>query len=344
LPATTKGGIAPGFYTPMLVLNGGNFHDAIWRASNQAAQDPVKAAKDARREAEDAADRKREAELAAALKAQALRDAEDVAAKAKASADAIRKSAAADAAKKAADDVAKSAEDARKTANEAADKARSDAATAAATAGASAKKAADLGLPAGEVVRSENRHGYRNDTIHFTFSVGTPTSKAQLAANLVQDNTSDDKSSVEHGTVTGNQAIITAVLTAGAAVVDAEVFGYAQVIDEGTDAIPTFDVNFNDKGQWPDKVKDDGIYTAAISLPVSRPKPAEYRVFIEGRSDRDKTKFVPSGEVGLVSAASKLASQPDATDPGKGVSDRPAPGFQRATSINFFVPSNAINQ
>ncbi|HEY2155788.1 MAG TPA: hypothetical protein VGH33_09165 [Isosphaeraceae bacterium] len=203
LPATTKGGIEPGFYTPMLMLKDGNFHDAIWSASNPAGQAKISDAKQARRDAEDATDRQRQAELDAAARAQAVRDAEDAAAKAHASADAIRKSAAGAAATKAADDVATAADKALTDAKAAAEKARADSVTAGESAKGLAQKATDSGLPPGQVSRSPDPHPYRNNTINFTFSVGTPTSKAQLAANLVQD-VSEDTSSVGHGTVTGN--------------------------------------------------------------------------------------------------------------------------------------------
>ena len=204
-----------------------------------------------------------------------------------------------------------------------------------ATSAENAAKSANYGI-----VPSPTAHHYRNNAIHFTFSVGTQTSKAQMIASLVQDPPSDS-TTTNLGTVTGSRAYLSAVLSAGAAVLDADVVGYVQRIDLGTDPIETGMVIFHDDGNAPDKVKDDGIYSATVPLPAQRTNRAEYRVFVEGRSHRNRTRFVPAGEPGLAVAASVQRGdskdvQADAALP---PTDRKAPAFQRATSINFNVPA-----
>ena len=173
--------------------------------------------------------------------------------------------------------------------------------------------------------------------IHFTFSVGSPKTTGQLVANLVQDlpNTPDVQG---HGTIGRDKqkAVISAVLSAGSGVIDAEVKGFLQKIDlGGTGDILSYPVDFNDDGLGDDKVDDDGIYTAVISLEEKRATTAEFRVFIDARSIKGTSRFVPVGEPSPIEPGDK----PDVS--ASNVSANPtAPGFQRATSINFFVPAN----
>ena len=103
-------------------------------------------------------------------------------------------------------------------------------------------------------------------------------------------------------------------------------------------------MTFQDDGTWPDTTRGDGVYTAKIVLePQETRKKAEYRVFIQARSN-DKTAFVPPAENygkpdqprqdpdKKAKSSSKVEDKPvDATTLPK------VPRFQRATSVNFQV-------
>jgi hypothetical protein len=184
-------------------------------------------------------------------------------------------------------------------------------------------------------------HSYRNHAIHFTFSVGTPQSKAQLIADLAQDPTKDPSIPYQ-GTIAPNEteAIITAQLIVGAPVIQAEVFGYVQRIDQGTDPISTDLITFRDDGQTPDKQANDGVYAASIPLPQRRDRDAEYRVLIEGRSVANQTKFVPQAEPILAATLASLQGTADSNAVPQQVQNRAAPAFQRATSLEFYVQAN----
>ncbi len=189
-------------------------------------------------------------------------------------------------------------------------------------------------------------HPYRNHAIHFTFSVGTPTSKAQLVANLIQE-IPPGAPIARRGTIALDQprAVVTAVLTAGAAVVGAEVVGHVQRVDEGARPIDTLGpIAFLDDGQGPDKVEGDGIYTASIGLEPRRSARAEYRLLIEGHSVAGRTKFVPAGErLAGPGVGAGVGADPNpagaAADAGA-VRGRPVPVFQRATSLHFSAPAD----
>jgi hypothetical protein len=299
------GSIPAGWYTPTLTLNKGNFSDL------GAGGIPPTLIDDAKTKALAAANSQANADTSA----NAARAADDLA-----KANPSDKTKAADASAK------------KKTADTDATTAKNDAL--AASAAAAAKKPP---LQAGGV------HKYRNSAIHFTFSVGTPTSKAQLIAGLVQD-APKDTSSTDQGTTVGTlekdgnaYAYVSAVLSAGAAVTYAKVSGFAQKIDSGIDDIPAVPVEFKDDGVAPDTQKDDGIYTGKIKLEKRRTKSAEYRVFVEGASVAGQTKFIPAAEAGLVTSATATPADPTAV---KQAADRPAPAFQRATSIEFLILGN----
>jgi hypothetical protein len=175
----------------------------------------------------------------------------------------------------------------------------------------------------------------RDETINYTFSVGTPRPNVQLIAGLRQPQPKDGdrefgKDKVEdafRGTILSNtnEAIVEVQVLAGAPVTNADVMGRFQWIDETNNTIETPTLNFLDNGLLPDLRKDDGVYTARIALqPATKRKPAEYRVFVQA-SSTDKVKFIPLAE------AIPIKNE----EPKKEPEPPPVPNFQRATSLNF---------
>ena len=137
----------------------------------------------------------------------------------------------------------------------------------------------------------------RENTINYTFSVGTPRPNVQLIAGLRQPQPKDGdrefgKDKVEdafRGTILSNtnEAIVEVQVLAGAPVTNADVTGRFQWIDETNNAIETPTLKFLDNGLLPDLRKDDGVYTARITLqPATKRKPAEYRVFVQASGPR----------------------------------------------------------
>ena len=77
--------------------------------------------------------------------------------------------------------------------------------------------------------------------------------------------------------------------------------------------------------------KDDGIYTARITLqPASLRTAAEYRILVQAKSTKD-VKFIPLAE-GIVGPNEEKKQEPDPP---------PVPEFQRSTSLNFHVSSES---
>jgi hypothetical protein len=175
----------------------------------------------------------------------------------------------------------------------------------------------------------------REDTINYTFSVGTPRPNVQLIAGLRQPQPKEGdrefgKDKIEdafRGTIPSNlnEAILEVQVLAGAPVTKANVTGAFQWIDETNNAIQSPTLNFLDNGILPDMRKDDGVYTARIALqPATTRRPAEYRVYIQGSWTPD-VKFIPLAEVIPIKNE----------EPKKEPEPPPVPQFQRATSINF---------
>src|SRR5262249_31848491 len=116
----------------------------------------------------------------------------------------------------------------------------------------------------------------RENTINFTFSVGTPRPNVQLIAGLRQPQPKEGahevgkgkKEDAYRGTIlsNANEAIAEVQVLAGAPVVKAEVTGQYQWMDGGSRGIEAPTVDFIDSGEYPDMKKDDGIYTARITL------------------------------------------------------------------------------
>ena len=110
-----------------------------------------------------------------------------------------------------------------------------------------------------------------------------------------------------------------------APVLNATVSSVLQRVDNTNLAIDTPNYNLRDDGIYPDLLKDDGIYTARVTLqPAARRKAAEYRVYVEAKSNKD-VKFYP-----LVDPVLNAADQP-----AKPKEAPPVPPFQRSTSLNF---------
>jgi len=177
----------------------------------------------------------------------------------------------------------------------------------------------------------------RENTINYTFSVGTPRPNVQLIAGLRQPQPKegdrefgkDKKEDAYRGTILSNasEAIAEVQVLAGAPVIRADVTGQFQWIDESSKTIDSPTVDFVDSGVYPDMKKDDGIYTARITLqPAALRTPAEYRIYIQAKWTKD-CKFIPLAEP-IVAPNQEKKQEPDPP---------PVPEFQRSTSLNFRV-------
>ncbi|MDX2037445.1 MAG: hypothetical protein SFX72_12405 [Isosphaeraceae bacterium] len=214
---------------------------------------------------------------------------------------------------------------------------------------------------------TDPRTGVTEQAVAFTFSVGSLSTQAQLVVDLQQDLKQESSEDAEgtpvfraaerddHGRLGPDEtkAVITAVLTVGRAVRNAEVFGYLQRIENGSEEpIKVENLVFSDNGEESDKVKGDGVYTAEIELGSLRKRSAEYRVFVEARSIEGKTVFVPAGDPVLAETLVARDAQRNGETPESAAktaraivtgADLPAPSFQRATSIQFQVAADAGN-
>jgi hypothetical protein len=179
----------------------------------------------------------------------------------------------------------------------------------------------------------------RDNTVNFTFSVGTPRPNVQLIAGLRQPQPKegerefgkDKKEDAYRGTIlsNANEAIAEVQVLSGAPVINAEVTGRYQWIDAGARGIEAPTVEFFDSGEYPDMKKDDGIYTARITLqPTAVRTAAEYRIFIHARWTKD-CKFIPLAEP-IVGPNEEKKEDPKPPS---------VPPFQRSTSLNFRVQS-----
>jgi len=170
--------------------------------------------------------------------------------------------------------------------------------------------------------------------IGYTFTVGTRRPNVQIIASLRQPQPKEagrdpakDPEFAFRGVIAANQfdAIVEAEVFAGAPVLNANVSSVLQRVDNTNLAIDTPNYELRDDGIYPDLLKDDGIYTARITLqPAARRKAAEYRVFVEAKSNKD-VKFYP-----LVDPVINAGAEPT-----KQKEPPPVPPFQRSTSLNF---------
>jgi hypothetical protein len=171
----------------------------------------------------------------------------------------------------------------------------------------------------------------RDNAANATLSVATSRPNVCLIAGLRQPrpmegarDPEEDKAYASRGTIPADvaEAIAEVEVLAGAPVLNSEVIGFFQQIDDGADLIESFSIDFADDGVYPDLKKDDGVYTTRITLrPSALRRPSDYRLFIQARSTSE-SRFIPLAEPA----------------PGKADGAPPAlPHFQRATSLDFHV-------
>ena len=191
----------------------------------------------------------------------------------------------------------------------------------------------------------------RGGLADYTFAVASANPRVVLSATLRQiairadtDEENDDEVA-NRGIIARSKtaAIIETLVTAGSPVRFVDVTGNYQKIETSGGPITSPALTFLDDGVWPDSTKDDGVYTAKITLdPQERRKQAFYQVFIEARSN-DKTAFVPMEQLKV---PEKPASNSPTTRSRRAMAPKPpqdtpppvnAPKFQRATSVNFLV-------
>ncbi len=170
-----------------------------------------------------------------------------------------------------------------------------------------------------------NRKG--EDSLNFTFSIGTPRTNAQLIPSLVQDVITDTSKSYL-GTLSDNdrQAVVQVQMIVGAPVKKALVTGYYQQVEFDNTPISLVPFDLFDNGETPDKVADDGIYTGVIGLGPAPRYSADYRVFFAAEH-QDGTAFIDLAESIQAPTAKQLET----------VQNLAVPKFQRATSLNFRV-------
>jgi hypothetical protein len=126
----------------------------------------------------------------------------------------------------------------------------------------------------------------------------------------------------------------------GTAILGATVRGIYQVLG-GNNPLDRFPgIEFKDDGKTPDRVKDDGIYSAQIPLDATPDGGADYRLGIQAFADRrlkgrktSNVPFEPSDEASEAKAKqnAKENRKSDFNTP----QDAEALEFQRATSIHF---------
>ena len=162
--------------------------------------------------------------------------------------------------------------------------------------------------------------------LHFTFSIGTPRSNAQLIPRLIQDVPVDPNGSyLGILSVNETKAVVKAQMIVGAPVKGALVRGFFERVEVGATPILFEEFEMSDDGQAPDKVKDDGVYTGSIPLVAAPRHSAEYRVVISAEHQAG------TAYIDLAESIQITGKQADL------VKDRPVPKFQRATSLNFRV-------
>jgi hypothetical protein len=191
----------------------------------------------------------------------------------------------------------------------------------------------------------------RGGQVDFTFSVASENPKVLLTASLRQvairadtDEENDDEVA-NRGIIARSKsaAIIEALVTAGSPVRYVTVTGNYQKIETSGGTVRSPALTFLDDGVWPDTTKEDGVYTAKITLdPQEQRKQAIYQVMIEARWN-DKTAFVPFEQLKV---PDKPASSSPTTRSRRAMAPKPpqdpprqvdVPKFQRATSVDFLV-------
>ncbi len=188
------------------------------------------------------------------------------------------------------------------------------------------------------------------DTIKFTFSVGSTRRNVQLLTGLVGDLTKNTRGTLRS---TDRNAVVEVLVSAGSAVLGAKVVGFCQRITPGVDSIPIEKYDFQDEGQVVrpafgdlkeirDKTAGDGIYTASIPIDGVT-QGTEFRVFIQADTSDGKAHYIPLDDPNR--------GEPEKNDPSirndqslvEGVkqaqaqAEGPALKFQRATSVQFWV-------
>ena len=179
----------------------------------------------------------------------------------------------------------------------------------------------------------------RDNTINYTFTVATPRPNVQLIAALRQPQPREGREAeidptknpeyAYRGTIPANltDGVVEVQVLAGASVRKAQVSGVYQRFDKSPTAIDTPNLTFADDGVYPDFVKEDGVYTARITLlPSTKRIAAEYRVIVQAKWTEDSA-FIPLAE------ALPRREGTEEEDLSKVVP--PVPPFQRATSLNF---------
>jgi hypothetical protein len=141
------------------------------------------------------------------------------------------------------------------------------------------------------------------DEINFTFSAASDRPNVRLDARLVEDAADQDLGTVRR---MEGHAIVEVQVLARSPVRRARVIGFWQKISKGTamqPITPQF-VEFHDTGpdgpvlrpargerpEYRDRIKDDGIYTAAIPLAGFDEEGAEIRIFIQAEST-DESRY-----------------------------------------------------
>jgi len=188
------------------------------------------------------------------------------------------------------------------------------------------------------LIRRDSLPGGGDGRIGYTFSVATRRPNVQIIAAIRQPQPKDgdrdpakDPEFAFRGVIAPNQfdTVVEAEVFAGAPVLEATVSGSLQRIDKTNEAIETPSYTFKDDGVYPDLLKDDGLYTARVTLqPAARRTAAEYRVSIQAVS-RKETRFFPLVDPVFKSGPDKIEEAPPPA----------VPNFQRSTSINFHAQS-----
>jgi hypothetical protein len=143
----------------------------------------------------------------------------------------------------------------------------------------------------------------KENEINFTFSVGSTRDNIQLIASLIEEPNDRDRGTVRRAE---GQAIVEVQVLAGSPVRRAHVVGFAQRLVPGSNQIVTQQVDFNDDGPEggilrqqlgnrpavTDRVKDDGIYTGAISIADIGDEGAEIRIFLQGETIENQSRFI----------------------------------------------------
>ena len=188
-----------------------------------------------------------------------------------------------------------------------------------------------------------------DNDVNFTFSVGSTRHNVQLLANMV-----DDTSDGTRGTLRSpeGRAVVEVHVSAGSAVLGAQVVGFCQKITVGSATISGEKVTFLDQGQQVrpasgdrpalfDKVAGDGIYTASIPIDGIA-EDTEFRVFIQADTTDGQATYIPLDDPNREDPAKNSpAIRDDKAKADAAASQKKAEGpalkFQRATSVHFRV-------